>query len=496
MCSGICTFVKKIRRMETLTATSVPNTAPADIRRIFERQKQHQWVVARTSASERIAKLERLHACVLAHRDDIKAAMLADFRKSPFETDISEMGVVLGEIRHTVRHLRSWLTPRRVGTPLTLFGSSSSIYYEPKGVCLIISPWNFPFNLTFGPLVSAITAGNCVMLKPSEMTPHSSAMMQKIVAECFPEEEVALCEGDSEVSKNLLELPFDHIFFTGSPAVGKIVMAAAAKNLTSVTLELGGKSPVIVDETADLATAAAKTAWLKCMNAGQICIEPDYVLVHESRRDELVRLLRASFEKFYGSTLEARKATPDLCRIVNDRHFRRIKNLVDDAVVRGARVTCGGHFDERERYIDPTILENVPDDALINDEEIFGPVLPIYTYRTREEARDYVNARPKPLAMYIFSGKSSRADWFIRETRSGGAVVNDCGVHFYNQNLPFGGVGNSGLGKSHGEFGLLEFSNPRGIVRQTRLLPTTDFFLPPYGSRLFRALLEGVVRWF
>lgn len=483
--------------MTTLApATAVPNTAAAEIQRIFGKQQINQWAVARSTASERIAKLRRLHDCILGHRDDIKMAMLADFRKSQHETDITEMGVVLGEIRHTIRHLRGWMSSRSVGTPLTLFGSSSSIRYEPKGVCLIISPWNFPFNLTFSPLISAIAAGNCALIKPSEMTLHSSGLMQKIVVECFSEEEIALVEGDSEVSKTLLELPFNHIFFTGSPAVGKIVMTAAAKNLASVTLELGGKSPVIVDETADLRTAAAKIAWLKCMNAGQICIEPDYLLVHESRRDELLRLLRASFEKFYGATLEARKTTPDFCRIVNVRHFRRIKNLVDDAVLRGARVTFGGHFDENERFIDPTLLENVPEDAAINEEEIFGPILPIYTFSTREEARDYVNARPKPLALYVFSGKSSRADWFIAETRSGGVSVNDCGIHFYNTNLPFGGSNNSGIGKSHGHFGFLEFSNARGVTKQTRLLPTTDFFLPPYGNRIMRWLLEGVVRWF
>jgi len=452
--------------------------------------------MARSTAGERIKKLWRLHDAMLRYSADIQAALWADLRKSPTEVDITEIGVINNEIRHTIRNLRSWMTPKRVGTPLMLIGTSSEIRYEPKGVCLILSPWNFPFNLTFAPLVSALAAGNCVMIKPSEFTPHSSALMKKIVAECFPPEEVALFEGDASIAQELTALPFNHIFFTGSPAVGKIVMRAAAEHLSSVTLELGGKSPVIVDETADLDTAAAKIVWLKCMNAGQICIANDYLLVHSSVHDALVEKMIAKIKQFYGNSPEARQQSPDYCRIVSDRQFSRLKGLMDDATDQGAILAFGGHADAAKRYLEPALLTKVPDAAKVWTEEIFGPLLPIRSYKTLEEAIAYVNAGPQPLAMYVFSARKRNIERVLAETRSGGVTVNDCGIHFYNSDLPFGGVGNSGAGKCHGEAGFLEFSNPRGISYQNRIFPHTNLFLPPYGSRLAKWMLEGVKRWF
>ena len=485
--------------MSTIAVTALPKSSfvlpGAAVEQLFQAQLQHQFVVARTTASERIGKLRRLHDALLHYREEIRTAMWADFHKGVFETDITEIGVVNSEIRYAIRHLKRWMRPRRVGTPLALFGSSSEVRYEPKGVCLILSPWNYPFNLTFAPLVSAIAAGNCVILKPSEFTPHSSALMKKIVAGLFPPEEIALVEGDATVAEALTNLPFHHIFFTGSPAVGKRVMAAAAKNLASVTLELGGKSPVIVDETADLDNAAAKIAWLKCMNAGQICIAPDYLLVQEKVHDVLVEKIRQHIEKYLGATPEARRATPDYCRLVNEGHFDRVKSLLDDAVQQGGRVVQGGQSNRSDRFMDPTVLVQVPDGARIWEEEIFGPLLPVRTFQTSEEAIQIINAQPKSLAMYVFSREKRHIESLLAETRNGNVSVNDCGVHFFNAELPFGGSNNSGIGKSHGKYGFEEFSNARGVLHQTRFLPSSNFLLPPYGSPLQKRLVEALLKW-
>jgi aldehyde dehydrogenase (NAD+) len=468
----------------------------SDIHRVFALQQQYHWEVARSNAAQRITKLRRLYKAILSRRTEIEAAMWADLRKSPTEVSITELGVVLHEIRHAIHHLQSWMTPKRVGSSLTLFRTNAEIKYEPKGVCLVLSPWNFPFNLTLDPLVSAVAAGNCVILKPSEFSPNSNAVMRQIVTECFAPEEVSLFEGDATMAQELLSLPFNHIFFTGSPQVGKIVMRAAAEHLASVTLELGGKSPVVVDESADLDTAAAKIIWLKIINGGQTCIAPDYVLVHESCQAKLLEKMKAKIQQFYGNTPAEMREGPDMCRLVHARHFSRVKALLDDALQRGASLDFGGETVENERYIAPTMLSNIPEDAKIWEEEIFGPVLLVRTYKTLDEAISYVNAQPKALAMYIFSKDDRCIHKIITETRCGGVTVNDCGPHFYNSELPFGGSNNSGIGKCHGEFGFLEFTNQRGVLYQARWMPTTKFFLPPYGGKLRQWILEGVVKWF
>jgi aldehyde dehydrogenase (NAD+) len=470
----------------------------AEIARVFAQQTKHQYVVARTTARDRKAKLRRLHDTVVRYQTAIEAAMWQDFRKSPEEVIISEIGVVNTEARHAMRHLGSWMTPKQVGATMALIGTRSEIRYEPKGVCLILSPWNYPINLTLAPLVSAIAAGNCVIIKPSEHAPHSAAIMKKIVEECFAPEEVALFEGDATLAGALLELPFNHIFFTGSPSIGKIVMAAAAKHLSSVTLELGGKSPVIVDETANLDIAAAKIAWLKYMNAGQTCIAPDYVLAHESIYDALTERIAAKIKHFYGESTEARASSPDLCQMVHARRFEAVQSLLHDAQQHGGRVAFGGHSDAPARYIEPTVLTQVDAKAQIWEEEIFGPLLLIQSYRSLDEAIARINAKPKSLAMYIFSAKKRNIEQVLAETRNGGVTVNDCGPHFYHTDLPFGGSNNSGIGKCHGEAGFLEFSNARGITYQNRIFPHTNLFHPPYAKYLapMRWMLKGILRWF
>lgn len=479
-----------------MTQPSSDNFQHALAEALFRRQQEHAPQVARGTARERKAKLRRLHDCLLRRRHEMYAAMQADFGKGETEVNISEIGVINTEIRHTIRHLSSWLTPKRVGTPMMLIGTRSEIRYEAKGVCLILSPWNFPFNLALAPLVSAVAAGNCVILKPSEFTPHSAALIKSIVEECFPPEEVAVLEGGPDLAQHLTELPFNHIFFTGSPAVGKLVMAAAARNLASVTLELGGKSPVLVDESADLDVAAMKIAWLKALNAGQCCIACDYVLVHESVHDALVEKLGEKFRRFYGDSPEARKATPDYCRMVNDRHFARVQSLLDDAVQRGAKIAFGGHLDAGERYFEPTVLTDVPEDAVIWQEEIFGPPMLIRPYKILDEALAFINAGPRPLIMHLFSARRKVVETVLRETRVGGTSVNDAGISFYNSDLPFGGVNNSGFGKCHGHHGFLEFVNQRGVTYQNRIFPHTNLFHPPYKSKIADLMLRGVMRWF
>jgi len=429
-------------------------TALADIDRIYEKQKTRRASVGETNARERKGKIRRLHDALLSRREEIRKALWDDYRKPAAEVDLSEIFPVLNEARHAMRHLRSWMHPRSVSAPLALLGSRSRIVYEPKGVVLIISPWNFPINLTLGPLVSAIAAGNCAIVKPSEMTPHASACMQRILRDLFDEGEVAVIEGDAKIAEALLKKKFDHIFFTGSPAVGKIVMRAAAEHLTSVTLELGGKSPAIVDRTANLDEAAKKIAWGKTFNSGQVCIAPDYILVEESVRARFVEKLRAA------SNIESGW-------LVNDRHAARIRRLADDRIPEG-------------RSVPLTILDNVSPDAPVMREEIFGPLLPVIPYRDLSEALQIVNEREKPLVLYAFSRARRVVNQILRETRAGGTVINDTLIHFYQNNLPFGGVGESGFGKSHGRWGFEAFSNARGVLEQPTRFSMIQLLYPPY----------------
>lgn len=379
------------------------------------------------------------------------------------------------------------MRPHRVPTPMTLLGTHSSIVYEPKGVVLIIGPWNYPFQLVIAPLVAAIAAGNCVVIKPSELTPATSHLLAELVAAVFPEDEVAVVEGDHVVAGKLLALPFDHFFFTGSTKVGRIVAEAAAKHLASSTLELGGKSPAVVDDSADLQAAAKRLAWGKFVNAGQTCIAPDYILVSESREAALVDALRAAIAESYGPTEEERKQSADLCRIINGRNFDRLKKLLDDSIAQGARVEVGGQTDAQDRYIAPTILTNVKGDTAIMSEEIFGPILPILTYKSFDEVAPFITARDKPLALYVFGEDERRVDRLIADTTAGGTCVNNTLIHFANHHLPFGGVGASGSGNYHGFFGFKAFSHERAVLRQGRLDMIKQLY-PPYTNKVQKVL--------
>lgn len=459
------------------------------LKSIFEKQKVHQYVVANTTAKERKKKLKALYKAVkYEFRQEIRDAMMADFRKPEQEVDLSEILIICNEIRHAIHNLSQWMRPRGVSTPVALLGSSSKIYYEPKGVCLIISPWNFPFNLSLGPLVSAIAAGNTVILKPSEMTPHSSAVTRRIVESIFPPEEVYVAEGGIETSKELLDLPFNHIFFTGSPAVGKIVMTAAAKHLSSVTLELGGKSPTIIDETAHIDQAAQRIAWGKHLNAGQICIAPDYIFVQDKVQEEFKRCYIKWIQTFYGSHPEL---SADYPGIVNKKHAGRLTDYLTDAHEKGAEILLGGVSDIENAWVVPTVVNGSLAGTKLLEEEIFGPVTPILVFRERSEVVEYINNGEKPLALYLFSTSQSNIDYFMKNTRAGGGCINMVNVQFFNHHLPFGGSNNSGIGKSHGYAGFLAFSNERGVLRQW--LPGAAEILSPPFTRMKKLLVKFLV---
>ena len=470
--------------MQTITTNAI------DLDTLFKKQQDFAPQMANTSASQRIERLNRL----IRFMDDqgemqgLKDAMYQDFRKAEVEVMLSEIAVVKSHALHARRELSRWMRPHKVTTPITLIGTTSYIHYEAKGVSLIISPWNYPFNLTFSPLVYALAAGNTAIIKPSELTTHTSAFMAKAIKALFPEEEVALIEGDASVSTALLELPFDHIFFTGSPQIGKIVMAAAAKHLASVTLELGGKSPAIIDASAAIDKLAYHLAWGKCLNNGQTCIAPDYVLVEASKRDEFVEAFRKGIERLYPNSAQL-VDNPDYCRIVNPRHYQRLRRLYEDALSKGAVELVGGTWNEAERFVPPTVLVNMSEDMLIMEEEIFGPILPVLTYSRPAEAVNIIRLRPKPLTLYIGAKNQRFIQYLLDNTSAGGTVINDYMLGFGNPNLPFGGVNNSGIGKYMGFHGFVAFSNEKAIVR--RNFGTLSMLFPPYTQRV-KSIMELV----
>jgi aldehyde dehydrogenase (NAD+) len=454
-----------------------------DISAAFEGQRDAALRLRTSTAAERKAKIERLRDALLAHKDEVIAAGWADFRKPATEVELTEILPVVAEANDALRNVKSWMKPKGVWPSRMMIGTKGYIQYEPKGRCLIVSPWNYPINLSLGPLVSAIAAGNTAIIKPSEMTPAAAAVISKIVAEVFSPDEVTVIEGDAQTAQALLELPFDHIFFTGSPAIGKVVMAAAAKHLTSVTLELGGKSPTIVDATANIELAAKNILWAKFTNNGQTCIAPDHIYVHADVHDAFVAACQQVLKNVYGDNAQQSEY---LARMVNSRHAGRVKALLDDAVARGAKVLAGGQTDAADDYVAPTLLGSIPADANIMSEEIFGPLLPIIVYSDIQAVINQINAEPKPLALYVWSKNESVIEQVMSNTSSGGACINHCVVQFLHGNLPFGGVNNSGIGSAHGHFGFKSFSHERGIVR-TRIMLAKMFF-PPY-TNLTRKLI-------
>jgi len=461
---------------------------------LFERQGANRWLVAATSSAERVAKLARLRAAILRRQEELCSAIWDDFRKSPFETWLTEVFPSIEEIDVAMKHLGSWMRERRVPGAFALPLASGALRYEPKGRVLIMSPWNYPFHLLITPLVSAIAAGNCIIAKPSNKTPRTSAFIATLLGELFPPEEVAVVEGPGgTLGEWLLELAFDHVFFTGSPQVGARVGEAAARVHAGLTLELGGKSPTVLLPGADIKAAAAKIMWGKCLNAGQTCIAPDYLLCPAAVVDAFTSAARKVVQTFYGDTPEDWRRSEHLPRIVDRKSCERMERLVKDAIDRGAVAEFGGRFEVDERYAAPTLLTGVRPDMLIMQEEIFGPILPVISYNELEEALDFIRARPKPLALYVFGKDRRAARSVMTGTTSGSICVNDLIVQIENPNLPFGGVGMSGTGSYHGFFGFKTFSHERNVVVQGPISLARVFY-PPYGRRSQKLLTSLIKR--
>lgn len=472
---------------------TVARRGPKQLVRLVERQRAHAPVMARTTVAQRRERLRRLGAAIAARRQDILRALYADLRRPPAESELAEIHNSLQEIAFAVRHLKRWMRPQRVRTPALLFGTFSRLRFEPRGTVLILAPWNYPFSLAINPLVAAIAAGNCAVVKPSEKAPATARLVASLIGAACDEREVAVVEGGPEVAKALLELRFDHFFFTGGAAVGKLVMAAAAKHLASVTLELGGKSPAVVDQSANVVAAAQRIAWGKFLNAGQTCTAPDYVLVHGAVANDFLTALKATIERFYGSDPAARRTSPDFARLIDDAHFRRVVDLTERTVAGGARIEIGGEWDAPTRYVAPTVLSDVAVTAPVMEQEIFGPVLPVLTYRELSEAIGVMRQHGKPLASYVFSGDRRVVNEVLSSVPAGGTTVNNTLLHYGSAELPFGGVGESGIGSYHGYHGFLAMSHARPVLRQ-REPALTRLFFPPYRGRL-HALARRVLRW-
>ncbi len=432
-------------------------------------------------------QLRTLRSTIIDNEAAILEACRLDMSKPSMEAYTSERGMILNEIDHVARNLRSWTKPRRARTPMLhtrLFGiaqhflASSYIYSEPYGVVLIMGPWNYPFQLTLNPLVGSIAAGNCTIVKPSEMAPHSSAVIARVIRDNFEPGFISVIEGGPETAQALLAEKLDYIFFTGGTRVGKLIMKAAAKHLTPVTLELGGKNPCIVDSDVHVEYAARRIAWGKFFNAGQTCLTTDYLLVNKAIKNDLLSSLKKTVKEFYG---DHPAKSPDYARIINKNHFERLSRLLKQG-----EIIIGGDTNSEDRYIAPTVIDNVSPDHEIMKEEIFGPILPVLEYETLHDAIAFVNERPKPLALFFFSKDKKKQDRVLRETSAGGGCINETFVHEINFALPFGGVGASGIGKYHGKFSYDTFSNMKSIMKKSFLFDITLRY-PPYEDKLKRA---------
>ena len=421
----------------------------------------------------RLEHLKKLKKSILENEEEIKKALKLDLNKSESESYMTEIGMTLSELSYDIRHVKSWCKNKRVGTPLAHFPSRSFILKEPYGVTLILSPWNYPFMLLIEPLIGAICAGNCAVLKPSEFAPNTANVIEKIIKECFEEDYVTVIQGDKDVSQALIEKNFDYIFYTGGTKVGKIVMQEASKNLVPFTLELGGKSPCIIDEKYSMHLAAKRLLFGKLLNAGQTCIAPDYVLVNENVKEELIEELKRVLKEFLGENVIENEDYP---KIVNERHFARLSNLIE-----GEKILIGGKTDKKLLKIEPTILDNPKIDSKVMSEEIFGPILPIISYKTIEDAIAYVKKFEKPLALYMFTNDKKIQNRIMNEISFGGGCINDTIIHIANSNMGFGGVGYSGIGNYHGKRSFDTFSHERSITKKygldlpMRYMPYNDF---------------------
>lgn len=459
----------------------------------FRALKDAKLRLRNSTAAERAAKLRLLWEATVARKQDLFAAGAGE--RGCHQLDIAaELVMLKGEIDFAMKNVANWMKPEKIKNSLSTIGKRCEIRCQSKGVVLNMAAYNAPTAECFVPLVAVICAGNACIIKPSELAPKSAQIIEEIVNTAFKPDEVEVFQGGIEVGQELLSLPFDHIYYTGGMAVGKIVMKAAADHFVSVTLEMGGKNPVIIDETAKLENAAAKLAWGRVMNAGQVCIAPDYALVHESVKDVFQKLITEKIQEQYNSEGSGLENSVYVPRIINERHTRRIKALLDDAIKKGATVICGGSVNVRDRYIEPTVLTDVNEDMEIMQEEVFGPVMCVIGYKAREEILEYIRPRPDPLALYIYSTNDDNIEYFLTNTSSGSAVVNNnCIQSGTNPRLPFGGVGSSGIGRIGGFEGFKSMSNQRSVVHQP-LHWFRDFLiqLPPYSERYNNIIMKAL----
>jgi aldehyde dehydrogenase (NAD+) len=465
--------------------TPIPSTENLEIcdrlQALLQRQRDFFATGQTKEIDFRLAQLKALKQAILAHQTEVMAALHADLGKPEFEAYLTEIGVTQ-EIDYAIKHLRTWAKPQKVSTSAITFPARAEIRSEPLGIVLIIGPWNYPFQLMIAPLVGAIAAGNCVLLKPSELSPHTSQVITKIIQATFQPQYIAVVEGGIEASQALLAERFDHIFFTGGTAIGKVIMEAAAKHLTPVTLELGGKSPCIVDTEIHLEHTARRIVWGKFMNAGQTCVAPDYLLVHRQVKPALLSAIQKTIQGFYGDDPEQ---SPDFGRIISSRHFNRLADLLKD------KILIGGETNAEKRYIAPTVMEATWDDPVMAD-EIFGPILPVLEYEDLAEAIAQINARPKPLALYLFSSNKQTQARVLRETSSGGVAINETIMQIAPHTLPFGGVGDSGMGSYHGKYSFDTFSHRKSVFYKPFWLDLKVRYAPYAGKMdLMKKLMGG-----
>ena len=451
------------------------NTMNEEYLSVREKQEEYFKSGSTLDIKERIKNLKTLKCAMKANENLLLDALNKDLGKTFFEGYETELGVVYSEINHLIKHTKKWAKTKKVGTPLAHFPSKSYILKQPKGNVLIFSPWNYPIQLALNPLAAALAAGCTVILKPSRYSEYTSKALKKVLSEFFNESLVYVAEGGHQANQDLLDIRFDHIFFTGSPNVGRVVMAAASKNVTPVTLELGGKSPVIIDDSANIKLSAVRLAWGKYLNAGQTCVAPDYLLIDEKVKDEFIKEFKIAINKMFGDNP---LSSPDLPKIINEKHFERAK-----ALLKCGNVELGGKFDSSKLKIEPTLITNPDLTSPLMCDEIFAPILPLITFKEFDEALEFIQKREKPLAFYIFSKDNKR----IKKAHSmlifGGGCVNDCVVHLTNPNMPFGGVGNSGLGSYHSKQGFDTFTHEKSILRKSLLLDIPVRYAP-YKSSL------------
>ena len=446
------------------------------IEQSFHNSKQYFNTHETKSLKFRKKQLKQLSKSIKNYENDLLEAFQKDLGKNKVEAYATEIGFTLKNIKSARKELKNWAKTKQVNTPLFMFPTKSYIMKEPYGTVLIIGPFNYPFQLLIEPLIGAIAAGNTIILKPSEFTPNVSDVIQQIISDAFDPEYINIIQGNADTTQSLLHLPFDYIFFTGSEQVGRIVYSAASKNLTPVTLELGGKSPAIIDESANIKVASERICFGKFTNAGQTCVAPDYLLVNRKVKDELISALKKTITEFYGTNIQD---SPDFGRIVNKKHYHRLNELLN---IHHPEITFGGQTDIDENFIAPTILDGTTFDSKIMEDEIFGPILPIIAYDDFDEAIDLIRSKPKPLSLYLFSEDENSSERILNELSFGGGAINDTLMHLANPNLPFGGVGASGIGKYHGKYSFDTFSHDKSyIFKSTRL--ESSLLFPPYKGK-------------